>query len=160
MAYAMTKGAIRWSQTDPFGFIVNFRYVPNWRQAAEKRGAVNFMDTMYREPTFVSFYRLRDRNDPTRAVLYETWNCCKQYFLDVEMKRDYRESYERVLPQLVKKPREMQLDWNLIKCQSRPFENGAGDREKIGFFVYFETKPGTTGNVPKIPGSSPGQYEQ
>ena len=91
----------------PLGFIVRFDFKPGWEQERKKRGYVDFIDTMIEEPTFVNFFRLQDQTNPNRMVLYETWNCSKEYFLGVEMKRSYRDLYEEILPSLVSTPREM-----------------------------------------------------
>ena len=125
-----------------FGFIVHFDFRPGWEEERTKQGYVDFIDTMMQEPTFVNFFRLEDRINPNRVVLYETWNCSKEYFLEVEMKRPYRETYERILPSLVRTPREMQLDWRLLHGDSHPLDPKSDDREKFGFFVHFQIKPG------------------
>ena len=130
---------------EPLGFIVRFDFKPGWEEERKKRGYVDFIDTMIQEPTFVSFFRLQDRTNPNRMVLYETWNCTKQYFLDVEMKRSYRDVYEEMLPSLVSKPREMQLYWRLTRSQSQPLDPISDAGEKFGFFVHFEVKPGKEG---------------
>jgi quinol monooxygenase YgiN len=128
-----------------FGFIVRFDFKPGWEEERKKQGLVDFIDTMIQEPTFVNFFRLEDRTDPNRVVLYETWNCSKEYFLEIEMKRPYREIYERILPSLVRVPREMQLDWRLVRSDSHPLDPSSDDREKVGFFVHFQIKPGKAG---------------
>jgi hypothetical protein len=68
----------------PLGFIVRFDFKPGWQEEAKKRGFVGFIETMKQEPTFVNFFRLHDKTNPNRIVIYETWNCSKEYFLDVE----------------------------------------------------------------------------
>jgi quinol monooxygenase YgiN len=124
----------------PLGFIVHFDYKPGWREERAKHGRADFIDTMRQEPTFVNFFQLEDRTNPDRVVLYETWNCSKEYFLEVEMKRPYREVYERTLPSLVSTPREMQMDWRLVRSESHPLDPASDDREKFGFFVSFYIK--------------------
>ena len=126
----------------PLGFIVHFNFKPGWEEERTRQGYVDFIETMRQEPTFVSFFRLEDQANPNRVVLYETWNCSKEYFLEVEMKRPYREVYERILPSLVTRPREMQKDWRLVRSQSQPSDPTLDDREKFGFFVNFDVKPG------------------
>ena len=126
----------------PLGFIVYFDFKSGWDQERAKQGPADFIDTMRQEPTFVNFFRMQDRANPNRVVLYETWNCSKEYFLEVEMKRPYREGYERILPSLVTRPREMQMDWRLVRSESRPLDPRLDDREKFGFFVHFNPKPG------------------
>ena len=61
----------------PLGFIVYFDFKPGWDQERVKQGPAGFIDTMRKEPTFVNFFRLQDRANPNRVVLYETWNCSK-----------------------------------------------------------------------------------
>lgn len=124
------------------GFIVYFDFKPGWEEERTRQGYVDFIETMRQEPTLVNFFRLEDRANPNRVVLYETWNCSKEYFLEVEMKRPYREVYERILPSLVTAPREMQMDWRLVRSESQPLEPTLDKREKFGFFVHFEIKPG------------------
>jgi quinol monooxygenase YgiN len=126
----------------PLGFIVHFDFKPGWQEERAKHGRTDFIDTMRKEPTFVNFFRLEDRTNPNRVVLYETWNCSKEYFMEVEMRRPYRDVYERILPSLVKRPREMQMDWRLVRSESQPLDPASGDREKFGFFVNFDAKPG------------------
>jgi quinol monooxygenase YgiN len=123
------------------GFIVRFDFKPGWQEERKKQGLVDFIDTMIQEPTFVNFFRLEDRANPNRVVLYETWNCSKEYFLEVEMKRPYRETYERILPSLVRTPRKMELDWRLVRSDSHPLDPSSDD-EKVGFFVHFQIQPG------------------
>lgn len=125
-----------------FGFIVRFNFKPGWEEERTRQGYVDFIATMIQEPTFVNFFRLEDRTQPNRVVLYETWNCSKEYFLEVEMKRPYRETYERILPSLVRTPREMQLDWRLVRSESHPLDPNSDEREKFGFFVHFQIQPG------------------
>jgi quinol monooxygenase YgiN len=125
----------------PLGFIVHFDFKPGWEEERTRQGYIDFIETMRQEPTFVNFFRLEDRANPNRVVLYETWNCSKEYFLEVEMRRPYREVYERILPSLVTRPREMQMDWRLVRNQSQPLNPALDKREKFGFFVHFDVKP-------------------
>jgi quinol monooxygenase YgiN len=67
----------------PLGFIVHFDFKVGWEEERAKQGLVDFIDTMIQEPTFVNFFRLQDRANPNRVALYETWNCSKEYFLQV-----------------------------------------------------------------------------
>lgn len=129
----------------PLGVIVRFDFKPGWQEEAKKRGFVGFIETMKQEPTFVNFFRLHDQTNPNRMVIYETWNCSREYFLDVEMKRSYRNLYEEILPGLVSKPREMQLYWRLIRSQSQTLDPIKDDRTKFGFFVHFQVRPGKEG---------------
>jgi quinol monooxygenase YgiN len=126
----------------PLGFIVHFDFKPGWEEERTKQGYVDFIKTTRKEPTFVYFFRLEDRTNPNRVVLYETWNCSKEYFLEVEMKRPYREVYERILPSLVLTAREMQMDWRLASGEGQPLDPASDNREKFGFFVNFDVRPG------------------
>ena len=126
----------------PLGFIVHFDFKPGWEEERARQGYVDFIETMRQEPTFVNFFRLEHRANSNRVVLYETWNCSKEYFLEIEMKRPYREVYERILPRLVTTPRQMQMDWRLVRSQSQPLEPALDKREKFGFFVHFDVKLG------------------
>jgi quinol monooxygenase YgiN len=122
------------------GFIVHFHLKPEsieqWLNTSQE-----VVTAMAVEPTFVNFFRLQDRTNPSRFVLYETWNCTKDVFLNVEMKRPYRAGYERQVPSLVVDPRRMEFQWQLIRSATKAAE-AVTDREKLGFFVCFQTKPG------------------
>jgi quinol monooxygenase YgiN len=122
------------------GFIVHFQLKPGheeeWRSSA--RGV---LDAMLEEHAFVNFFQLQDKTVPTRFVLYETWNCTKEDFVNVQMKRSYRQRYEQTLPPLLVKPREMQLNWHLIHSESKHLDQLAANQEQLAFFVYFQTKP-------------------
>jgi quinol monooxygenase YgiN len=119
------------------GFIVHYQVKPGCEEAWLDQGR-EVIEAMRTEPAFVNFFQLQDRTDPTRLVLYETWNCTKEDFLNVHMKRSYRQHYERILPALLATPREMQMNWRLVRSASKPLDDASVDRERRGFFVYFQ----------------------
>jgi quinol monooxygenase YgiN len=58
------------------------------------------------------------------------------------MRRAYRSHYEQLLPSLVTTPREMHLNWRIVRSESQPLDPGSDGREKFPFFVFFHLKPG------------------
>jgi quinol monooxygenase YgiN len=116
------------------GFIVHYQMKPGYEEEWLDQGR-EVVEAMRTEPAFVNFFQLQDSTDPTRFVLYETWNCTKEDFLNVQMKRPYRQNYERILSALLATPREMQMNWRLVRSESKPLDDASVDREKRGFFV-------------------------
>ncbi|CAH2396156.1 putative quinol monooxygenase [Mesorhizobium escarrei] len=71
------------------------------------------LDAMRHEKTFINTVLNRDPEDPTRFMLYETW-ADKADFLEVQMTREYRKTYEARLPEILRAPRVMQY-WEPIR---------------------------------------------
>lgn len=66
------------------------------------------LDAMRHEPGFINTVVHQDAEDSARFMLYETWADRKDFF-DVQMKKTYRGEYERLLPSLLREPREITL---------------------------------------------------
>ena len=64
------------------------------------------LDAMRNEPMFINTILHQDVNDSTRFMLYETW-ADRDDFFGNQMKKPYRSDYERVLPTLLRAPREI-----------------------------------------------------
>jgi len=64
------------------------------------------LDAMRHEPTFINTIVHQDSEDTTRFMLYETWSDRDDFF-DVQRIKPYRAEYERVLPDLLRAPREI-----------------------------------------------------
>ncbi|VAW66088.1 hypothetical protein MNBD_GAMMA10-1226 [hydrothermal vent metagenome] len=71
-----------------------------------RRWAEPVLDAMRHEPTFISTILHQDDEDSTRFMLYETW-ADRNDFFDIQMKKSYRLEYERILPGLLRAPREI-----------------------------------------------------
>ncbi|NOX42744.1 MAG: antibiotic biosynthesis monooxygenase [Gammaproteobacteria bacterium] len=84
--------------------------VINWVKPgceAEYRRCVEpVLDAMRHEITFVNTILHQDAEDPTRFMLYETWADHDDFFVK-QMKKSYRSEYERILPSLLRVPREI-----------------------------------------------------
>lgn len=64
-------------------------------------------DAMAREADFVQAWIHEDMNDPDTFVVYETWNCSREYFLANHLSKPYRTEYEAVLSQMLKQERRI-----------------------------------------------------
>lgn len=64
-------------------------------------------DRMRTEPTFLNTVLSRSAEEPGLMVIHEMW-IDRADFFDVQMKRDYRSSYEARLPALLRAERTMQ----------------------------------------------------
>lgn len=71
------------------------------------------LDAMRHEKTFINTMLHQDPMDPTQFMLYETW-LDKEDFLTIQMKREYRQTYEERLPAILQTPREMNY-WTPIR---------------------------------------------
>ncbi|MEX3933701.1 putative quinol monooxygenase [Paraburkholderia phymatum] len=79
---------------------------------------VKVLDEMSNEPDFVNTYLHRSADDPDTLVLYETWACSAQYFVDHHLKKPYRVDYEGKLKGLLKSDRT--FEWlDLVKGYER-----------------------------------------
>jgi quinol monooxygenase YgiN len=63
------------------------------------------LDEMSKEPDFVNTYLHRSADDPDTLVVYETWACSAQYFMDHHLKKPYRVDYEGKLKDFLKAER-------------------------------------------------------
>ncbi len=64
------------------------------------------LDAMRYEPTFINTILHQDAEDSSRFMLYETW-ADRDDFFDVQRNKSYRAEYERLLPNLLRAPREI-----------------------------------------------------
>jgi quinol monooxygenase YgiN len=62
------------------------------------------LDAMRHEPTFISAALHRSPDDPTSFMLYEVWADLDD-LVNVQIKRNYRTTYEARLPDLLREPR-------------------------------------------------------
>jgi len=124
---------------EKIGFIVHLQLKPEDLEKVLATGKA-MADRMAEEPAFINYFLLQDDADPTRLSLYETWSGTKDSFLNIEMKRPYRREYEELLQRASVKPRQMEMDWRLIKSNTNL--NAGKQEQKFGFFVYIQTKPG------------------
>jgi quinol monooxygenase YgiN len=89
-------------------FIVHLPGKPEQRQQLEA-GVRQVLQDMATEPDFVSAFLHRSQEDPDLLVVYENWACSREEFLDVHLKRPYREAFERALPDMLKQPRTVEF---------------------------------------------------
>jgi len=77
-------------------------YVEEW-----KKGALNVIEKMSKEDTFVSAYMHQDANDPNKYTLYEVWSeASREAFFENQLNsKDYRKHYEENLPKMLTSPR-------------------------------------------------------
>lgn len=84
--------------------------VINWvkpgRETEYRQWVEPVLDAMRHEPTFINTILHQDENDSTRFMLYETW-ADRNDFFEHQMKKSYRSKYERILPDLLRAPREI-----------------------------------------------------
>jgi quinol monooxygenase YgiN len=59
------------------------------------------VETMALEPDFINTWIHEDINNPNTVILYETWACGREYFLEHHLKKEYRREYEAELPTLL-----------------------------------------------------------
>jgi quinol monooxygenase YgiN len=72
------------------------------------------LDAMRHEPTFVSAALHRSPDDPSRFMLYEIW-ADRDDLINVQMKRQYRSTYEARLPDLLCEPRRVEV-WERVRA--------------------------------------------
>ncbi|MBN3766115.1 antibiotic biosynthesis monooxygenase [Burkholderia sp. Ac-20365] len=70
---------------------------------------VKVLDAMSHEPDFVNTWLNRSTEDPDTLVLYETWACSAEYFVNHHLKKDYRLDYEDKLADMLKS--ERRIEW-------------------------------------------------
>jgi quinol monooxygenase YgiN len=82
------------------------------------------LDAMRHEATFVNAVLHRDRDDPTRFMIYETWSDLNDV-AEVQVKRDYRRAYEARLPELLREPRKIEF-WQPLRGDFAFLSRSAG----------------------------------
>jgi len=75
-------------------------------EAEYRRWAEPVLDAMRHEPTFINTILHQSVEDSTCFMLYETW-ADRDDFFDIQMEKSYRSEYERILPSLLRVPREI-----------------------------------------------------
>ncbi|MGU7785065.1 putative quinol monooxygenase [Burkholderia sp. PU8-34] len=93
--------------SDTISFIVHLPGKPEAREELYS-SLVKVLDEMSKEPDFVNTYLHRSADDPDTLVLYETWECSAQYFMDYHLTRSYRVDYEGKLNSLLKADRKFE----------------------------------------------------
>ena len=66
------------------------------------------LDAMRHEATFISAALHRSPDDAASFMLYEIW-ADRDDLVDVQMKREYRSTYEARLPDLLREPRRAEV---------------------------------------------------
>ena len=72
------------------------------------------LDAMRHETTFISAALHRSPDDPTSFMLYEVWADLDD-LVNVQIKRDYRTTYEARLPDLLREPRRAEI-WDRLRA--------------------------------------------
>lgn len=78
-------------------FIVHLPAKPE-RYAELEAGVRQVLTDMSHEPDFVECTLHRSQSDPNTLVVYESWRCDREYFLQHHLPRHYRAEFERALP--------------------------------------------------------------
>ena len=99
--------------------LVFFHIKPGFQSEYENLVAP-VLDAMRHEPTFINTVVHRDPEDPTRFMLYETW-LDRDDFFQVQLKRDYRRTYEQRVPEISQTPRQI-FFWELRRSDFAFFQ--------------------------------------
>jgi quinol monooxygenase YgiN len=103
--------------TQNISFIVHLPGKPEAREELYS-SLIKVLDEMSNEPDFVNTYLHRSADDPDTLVLYETWACSAQYFMEHHLKKPYRVDYEGKLKGLLKSERK--FEWlDLVRGYER-----------------------------------------
>lgn len=103
---------------EQFGFFVHIQVKPGSEEEF-LIGLNQNLDKVREEPAFINCFILQDEQDPTKFVLYETWEGTREEFFNVQMKQPYRQPYEESLMRLLAKPREIQINWRILRSATR-----------------------------------------
>ncbi|MEM5438660.1 putative quinol monooxygenase [Paraburkholderia diazotrophica] len=90
--------------TQNISFIVHLPGKPEAREELYS-SFIKVLDEMSNEPDFVNTYLHRSADNADTLVLYETWACSAQYFVDHHLKKPYQLDYESKLKGLLKSKR-------------------------------------------------------
>ena len=107
----------------PLVAIVSIHVKPDCREEF-LRLLAPVLDAMRHEPTFINAVLHEDPEDPTRFMLYETW-ADRDDLVEVQMRRDYRQAYERRLPAITREPRQARL-WRPLRGDFAFFASSTG----------------------------------
>jgi quinol monooxygenase YgiN len=83
-------------------FHVKPEFVEQWKESA-----INVINQMAGEETFVSCNMDQDADDPNKFSLYEVWNePSREAFMENQLNgKAYRDEYEKTLPGMLQSPR-------------------------------------------------------
>jgi quinol monooxygenase YgiN len=86
--------------TETVSFIV---YLPTRPEARGKMREMlsEVLGRMSQEPDFVHTWAHEDAGDPDLIVIYETWACSREDFIEHHLKKPYRQAYEKALPDML-----------------------------------------------------------
>jgi quinol monooxygenase YgiN len=96
-------------ENEDLALYVNFHIkrdrVDEWKQAA-----MEVLNKMAEEETFITTFLHQDAEDPTRFTLYERWNEPDLHLMIMKQKeKEYRRVYEDILPDMVQSLRTFRL---------------------------------------------------
>jgi quinol monooxygenase YgiN len=91
-------------------FYVNF-YIKPEQVTKWKESAMEVINKMSAEKTFVSAFMHQDASDPCKFTLYERWNepDMEAFMKNQLNSKAYRKAYEKKLPEMVKSPRTFSI---------------------------------------------------
>jgi quinol monooxygenase YgiN len=100
----------------PVTYIIRFAVVPAERDRFLRMlGGV--LNAMRHEPMFHEAILHHDPDDPTRFLLYETWEDHEDV-LRVQLERPYRRAWHEALPDLLREPRDISV-WESLRADHR-----------------------------------------
>lgn len=67
------------------------------------------LQDMSHEPDFLHCTLHRSQNDSNTLIVYESWSCTREYFLQHHLPRHYRSEFERELPERLAAPRRIEF---------------------------------------------------
>ncbi len=100
--------AVQHPAGDTVSFLVHLPTKPEQRERM-RRMLTDVLDTMAREPDFISTWVHEDMNAPDTLVLYETWACSREHFIAHHLAKPYRQEYEKALPELLSGERRIEF---------------------------------------------------
>ncbi|MBR0944719.1 MULTISPECIES: putative quinol monooxygenase [Bradyrhizobium] len=96
----------------PVTYVIKFDVVPEQRtNFLRLLGAV--LDAMRNEPTFHQAVLHRDPASENRFMLYETWESHDEV-VNVQIKRPYRDAWNKALPALLARDRDIEV-WESLR---------------------------------------------
>ena len=100
-------------------FIVYLPFRPQVREVARKL-FFEVIEEMSHEPDFISASVHEDMNDSNIIVVYETWSCSREHFIENHLTKAYRLAYEEQLPALLSGARRIEFLHRLAVYESAP----------------------------------------
>lgn len=91
---------------DQVAFIVHLPFKPD-RTAQGRQMVMDIVRAMSREPEFINAWVNEMQDEPDTLVLYETWACSRDDFIDRQLSKPYRADYEVLLPELLSGERQI-----------------------------------------------------